>query len=125
MIVGIGIDLVDIDRIRSMLGRQGERLTTRLFTARESAYAMKRANPAMHLAARLAAKEAAFKALSGNDLARGVGWKEIEVLSTEHGPDLLFHGLAKERAGEIGVTKVHVTLTHTHSMAAAVVVLES
>lgn len=124
MILGLGIDVVEIERVRALLERKGERAMRRLFTEREATYASGKAHPAIHLAARLAAKEAAFKALSGNDLARGVGWREIEVMSGKHGPELVFHGLAEERAIEMRVRRVHVSLTHTHMTAAAVVMLE-
>ena len=70
MIAGLGIDLVDIARVERMLASKGKRVLERLFTGDEVAYAMARARPAMHLAARLAAKEAAFKALAGSDDAR-------------------------------------------------------
>ena len=126
MIVGIGMDLVDIERVELLIADRGERATTKLFTEREAAYAMGRAHPARHFAARFAAKEAAYKALAGNELARGIGWREIEVLrdDTSGQPGLALHGRAAERAAELGVTRVHLTLTHSHSTAAAVVILE-
>lgn len=124
MVVGLGLDLVDVARIRKMLERKGDHALRRLFTDGERDYATKRHDPAMHLAARVAAKEAAFKALSGSELARGVGWKEIEVVPGWDGPTLAFHGLAQRRAEELGVTRVHVTMSHTATTAGAVVVLE-
>lgn len=125
MIVAIGLDAVDIARVERMLGDNGERMLERLFTSAEAAYALARARPAQHLAVRLAAKEAAFKALAGNELARGVGWKEIEVRNgTDGAPTLELTGRARARAAELGVGRMHVTLTHTESMAVAVVVLE-
>lgn len=125
MIAGVGIDLVEIARVDRLLGAKGDRVLRRLFTAEEVAYALSRPLPAQHLAARLAAKEAAFKALSGNTLARGIGWKEIEVIRGETRPTLALHGRAAERAAELGITTVWVTLTHTATTAGAVVVLES
>ena len=125
MIAGIGIDLVDIARVDRLLDAKGDRALRRLFTANEVAYALARALPAQHLAARLAAKEAAFKALAGNSLARGIGWREIEVVRGEQHPTLAFHGRAAERVAELGVTNVWVSLTHTATTAGAVVVLES
>jgi len=124
VIAGIGIDLVDIARVDRLLDAKGERALRRLFTADEVAYALARPLPAQHLAARLAAKEAAFKALSGNSLARGIGWKEIEVVRGEHGPTLTLHGRAAERAAELAVTSIWVSLTHSATTAGAVVVLE-
>jgi holo-[acyl-carrier protein] synthase len=125
LIVGVGLDLVDIARVERLLDAKGERALRRLFTAEELAYALGRPLPAQHLAARLAAKEAAFKALSGNALARGIGWREIEVVRGEIRPTLSFHGRGAERVAELGVTTVWVTLTHTATTAGAVVVLEA
>jgi holo-[acyl-carrier protein] synthase len=125
VIAGIGVDLVDIARVDKLLDAKGERALRRLFTSEEVAYAHSRPLPAQHLAARLAAKEAAFKALSGNRLARGIGWKEIEVVRGEHGPTLALHGRAAERAAELGVTSIWVSLTHSATTAGAVVVLEA
>jgi len=125
VIAGIGIDLVDIARVDKLLDAKGERALRRLFTADEVSYALGRPLPAQHLAARLAAKEAAFKALSGNSLARGIGWKEIEVIRGEHGPTLALHGRAAERAAELSVTSIWVSLTHSATTAGAVVVLEA
>jgi holo-[acyl-carrier protein] synthase len=124
VIIGIGMDLVEIDRIVAMLAR-GERALERLFAPREAAYIRSRPFPAQHAAARLAAKEAAFKALAGNALARRIGWRDIEVVTGWDGaPTLEFHGAAAERADELGVTRRHLTLTHSRTTAAAMVVLE-
>lgn len=126
MIVGLGMDLVDIARIRRLVDDNGERAMKRLFTAAEAEYAAKRADPARHLAARFAAKEAAFKALAGTVDARAVGWLDIEVASEWDGrPTLLLHGRAAARAAELGVARAHLTLTHADAVAGAVVVLES
>lgn len=125
MIVGIGFDLVAIARVEQMLARKEQRALDRLFTTHEQEYAMARARPAMHLAARLAAKEAVFKALTGSDDAKKIGWKEAEVRRGGEGPPaLLFTGRAESRAKELGVTRVHLTLSHTDDTAGAVVVLE-
>jgi holo-[acyl-carrier protein] synthase len=125
MIVGVGIDLVEVARMRRLLESKGERALMRLFTAGERDYAASHPEPARQLAARAAAKEAAFKALAGNDLARGIGWRELEVLSRHHqAPVLLLHGRAAERASELGVVRVHLTLSHTETTAAAFVIAE-
>jgi holo-[acyl-carrier protein] synthase len=80
----------------------------------------------MHLAARLAAKEAAFKALSGTESARLIGWKDIEVMSRPgHAPELVLHGRAQQRAEVLRVTRHWLTLSHTDSTAGAVVVMET
>ena len=125
MIAGVGIDLVDIARVQRLIDVKGERALRRLFTSDEVDYALTRALPAQHLAARLAAKEAAFKALAGNALARGIGWREIEVVRGDHGPTLSLHGRAAERAAQLGVTEIWVSLTHSGTTAGAVVVLEA
>ena len=125
MIAGVGIDLVDIARVDKLLHSKGDRALRRLFTSDEVEYALNRALPAQHLAARLAAKEAAFKALAGNTLAQSIGWREIEVIRGEHGPTLSLHGRAASRAAELGVTSIWVSLTHSATTAGAVVVLES
>ena len=127
MIRGVGLDLADIDRIARLLLRHPERARARLFTAGERAYCDRRAAPARHFAARFAAKEAAFKALSGSGAARHIHWQEIEVANSplDGRPTLLLHGLAARRAAELGVVALHVTLTHSDHVAAAVVVLES
>ena len=125
MILGVGLDLVDIPRIARLVEAQGERAIARLFTPGEAAYAAARAEPARHLAARFAAKEAAFKALAGTERARGIGWRDLEVASEWDGrPTLRLHGRAAERAAELGVTRVHLSLTHAETTAGAVVVLE-
>ncbi len=127
MICGIGMDLADIDRIARLLGRHPERARRRLFTEGERAYCDRRGLPARHFAARFAAKEAAFKALAGSEEARHIHWLEIEVANSplDGRPMLQFHGAAAKRAAELGVSSIHITLTHSDHVAAAVVVLES
>ncbi|GAC1513922.1 MAG: holo-[acyl-carrier-protein] synthase [Gemmatimonadaceae bacterium] len=125
MIAGLGIDLVEIARVERLLAAKGDRALRRLFTAREIAYAASKTRPAIHLAARLAAKEAAFKALAGTAASRGIGWREVEVSNGPHGPPaIMLHGGAKARAHQLGIRRVWVSLTHTATTAAAVVVLE-
>jgi holo-[acyl-carrier protein] synthase len=125
VIIAIGIDLVEIARIERLLASKGEHALRRLFTDAERAYAEKRQRPVAHLAARVAAKEAAYKALNGTPAARAIGWRELEVLLAGDGsPSLRLHGAAARRAAELGVSRVHLSLTHTASSAAAVVILE-
>jgi holo-[acyl-carrier protein] synthase len=125
MIVGIGIDLVEVERMRRLLHRKGERALVRLFTEGEQGYAATHPEPARQLAARVAAKEAAFKALSGNDLARAIGWRELEVVSRKGvAPVLLLHGRALQRATELGISRVLLTITHSETTAGAFVVAE-
>ena len=86
MIVGVGIDLIEIARVRKLVEGKGDRALRRLFTDSELAYARRRADPLPHLAARIAAKEATFKAFGTHDGARSIGWKDMEVISASDGP---------------------------------------
>lgn len=125
MIIAIGIDMVEIARVERLLASKGEHALRKLFTDSERAYALSRPRPALHLAARVAAKEAAYKALRGTHAARAIGWRELEVTPGEDGsPSLLLHEGAARRAVELGVIRIHLSLTHTADSAAAVVVLE-
>lgn len=125
MIIAIGVDMVEIERIERLIASKGERALRKLFTAAERAYAASRPRPALHLAARVAAKEAAYKALRGTAAARAIGWCELEVtLGGDGSPSLLLHGGAAKRAIELGVTRIHLSLTHTASSASAVAMLE-
>lgn len=121
----MGVDVIEIARVERMYETRRDQMLSRLFTADELAYLSTKAAPAQHLAVRLAAKEAAYKALSGNDLARGIGWREIEVFSRGDGsPELRLHGRAQSRFQELGATSVHVSLSHSHTSAVAVVIVE-
>ena len=113
---GVGIDLIEIDRLERALERW-PRLAKRLFTEAELAYASARRRPARHLAARFAAKEAAIKALG----ARDVAFREIEVVGSEP-PRLELHGRAAELAPPAGHDSLAVSLTHSREVAAAVVI---
>jgi holo-[acyl-carrier protein] synthase len=125
VIVGVGIDAVDIDRVQRMLADKGDRLLRRLFTPEELSYLSTKVAPAQHLAVRIAAKEAAYKALAGNDLARGIGWREVEVFSRGDGaPQLRLHGRAADRYAELSATCLHVSLTHSAATAVAIVIVE-
>jgi holo-[acyl-carrier protein] synthase len=121
-ILGIGLDATDLPRVSDLLERYGDRFLRRVFTDGEIAYCTKRRNPVPHLAGRFAAKEAAMKAL-GTGQARGVIWKDIEVVRRGGPPRLELHGGAARRAGEMGVTQSLVTITHSEALAMAQVVL--
>jgi holo-[acyl-carrier protein] synthase len=124
MIVAIGIDLVEISRIEEVLARRGERFRSRVFTEGEIRYCEHRASSAASYAARFAAKEAAMKAL-GTGWSGGTAWSDIEVVSGINGaPALELRGRALERMREIGVTRTHLSLSHSATMAIAEVVLE-
>ena len=125
MIVGIGIDVIENQRIAESLRRFPERFVSRIYTDTETEYCRSCARPEIHFAARFAAKEAAFKAL-GTGWARGVRWKDVEVERLTSGqPELHLHGLALERATSLGGTRFVVSLTHDQTISAAVVVIES
>ena len=122
--VGVGVDLIDIERVDALLKRHGERAITRLLTPSERAYCLGQPRPAQHIAARLAAKEAAYKALQRAGSARGVGWRDTEVLLNSDGsPTLKFHGRAATAATALNVHEALVSLTHSNRSAAAVVIL--
>lgn len=122
MIVGIGLDLAEIPRIAALVERWGERFTRKVFTERERAFAEARAFPARHYAGRFAAKEATLKALS---VPRGLSWQEMEVVGGgDAAPQLLLSGRAREAAEEQGIARLHLTITHTGEVAAAVVIAE-
>jgi holo-[acyl-carrier protein] synthase len=124
MVLGLGTDLIEIERIQVSVDRFGERFLERVFTAGEIAYCMRKRQSAESFAARFAAKEAGAKAL-GTGISRGVSWKEIEV-RREMGqrPTLHFSGRAGELAKAMGVRRVQLTLSHSRTVAIAVAVVE-
>jgi holo-[acyl-carrier protein] synthase len=122
--LGLGIDLVEVARIRDLLTKHGDRFKERTFTVGEIAYCDSCADPAMHYAARFAAKEAAAKAIGTGLWAQGVDWKDFEVQRTDSGkPSLLLHRVAKDHANAQGVTSYLISLTHTRELAMAQVIL--
>lgn len=121
MIVGIGIDLVEIRRMAASLARFGDRLERKLFTDAERAYSRAGARPAERFAARFAAKEAALKALR---VPAGLRWHELEVARDGDVPRLQLAGEAARAAARLGATRAHLSLTHAADVAAAVVILE-
>ncbi|GAB6176808.1 holo-[acyl-carrier-protein] synthase [Desulfobaculum senezii] len=123
MIVGLGLDVVELSRIERMLEKHPERFLARILTPAERD-AMPEHTPVPYVAARFAAKEAAAKAL-GTGIAEGVGFQTMEVQREASGqPRLVLHGPAKDRARTLGADNAHITLTHGRDIAAAVVVLE-
>ena len=124
MILGVGIDIVSVKRIKNSIERYGERFIRRVFTEIEQEYCSGKAYPFDSYAGRFAVKEAAFKAL-------GRGWDEcggftsVEVTNRESGPpQIVFHGKAKEFANSINIKKIIVSITHDANISAAVVILE-
>ncbi len=124
MIVGVGIDIVEVERVTAALERFGERFVRKIFTAAEIRYCDSKANRAERYAARFAAKEAALKAL-GTGWGQGVGWREVEVQREPGGrPTLAFSGKAAEIAARLGTRRAALSLSHTAQHAIAQVLLE-
>jgi len=125
VIAGTGIDLVDIDRVRRLLERYGDRFRERVFTKVEIAFCAARQHAPQHYAVRVAAKEAVMKAL-GPGWGEGVKWREIETVNEPSGrPVLVLSGRAAEIAAARGVRKSHVSFSHTEEQAIATVILEA
>src|SRR5215469_13480403 len=125
MVLGLGTDLIEISRIEESIQQFGQRFLDRVYTAGEIAYCQrKKKHAAESFAARFAAKEAGAKAL-GTGISRGVSWKEIEVRREPGGrPTLHLSGRAQDRARELGIRRLSLSLTHSRDVALAVVVAE-
>jgi len=119
-VVGVGIDLIEIDRIAAALERR-PRFAERCFTEAEAAYCASRAFPPQHFAARFAAKEAVGKAL-GIGMTR---WREVEVVRGRGAPTPALHGRYRRRAEDLAVVRITISLTHSRGIAAAVAVAEA
>jgi len=125
VIIGTGVDLCEVPRMKEAFERHGDRFQRRVFTDREIAYAESKANRFERYAARFAAKEAGMKAL-GTGWRGGLGWRDIEVTNLRSGrPTLAFHGKAAEIAEKLGVKNIALSLTHTADQAMAMVILEN
>jgi holo-[acyl-carrier protein] synthase len=125
MIIGSGIDLVEIGRIQQSIDRYGSRFLDRVYTRAEQAYCRGKRKSAESFAARFAAKEAGAKAL-GTGISYGVSWLEIEVVREPSGrPNLQFHGRAAQIAARLGVARAALSITHTDGLAMASVLLEN
>ncbi|MBI1290390.1 holo-ACP synthase [bacterium] len=125
MILGLGIDTIEIERFETIHLESSARLRNRLFTVQEQAYCLAKVNPAPHFAARFAAKEAFAKAL-GRGIAHGIQWVDVEVLRDEAGaPSLALHRRAAELAAEREVGSTHLSLSHSRLVAVATVILDS
>lgn len=124
MILGLGIDLVDVSRIEQALKRFGPRFLDRILRADESAYCQSQQNTVTTVAARFAAKEAVAKAF-GTGIGAGLGWRDIEVVRLPSGrPAVQLHGKAVELLATLGGRTVHLSITHTDTQASAVAVIE-
>jgi holo-[acyl-carrier protein] synthase len=125
MIVGLGVDITEVDRMEAAIARRGRALLERLFTPAEIRYCEKHRNRAERFAGRFAAKEAAMKAL-GTGWARGVRWVDIEVVREPSGkPTLKLSGATRAIADQLGVKNIVVTITHDGNTALAQVIFES
>lgn len=124
MVIGLGTDLIEIERIERSVARFGEQFLSRVFTPGEIAYCQARKTSAESFAARFAAKEAGAKAL-GTGISRGVSWKEFEVRRQRgQRPELHLSGRAAEIAAALGIRRLSLSLTHSRTMSMAVVVAE-
>jgi holo-[acyl-carrier protein] synthase len=125
MILGTGVDIAEVPRIRESIERHGERFLRRIFTEEEIRYCESKARRYESYAARFAAKEAGMKAL-GTGWSRGVRWRDIEVVRPKgQRPTIQFHGAAEAIAGRLGARNVALSLTHTAAEALAHVILEN
>jgi holo-[acyl-carrier protein] synthase len=124
MILGTGVDLAEVARIREAIGRHGDRFVRRIYTSAEIAYVESKANRFERYAGRFAAKEAGMKAI-GTGWKRGVRWQDFEVFNLPSGrPTLRLHGEAARIAEKMGVTTVSLSITHTAELGMAHVILE-
>jgi holo-[acyl-carrier protein] synthase len=125
VVLGLGTDLARVERFREFLVAGKTALLERLFTTGERAYALAKADPAPHLAARFAAKESGMKAF-GLGWRDGLSWHDFEVVRDPLGrPDLVLSGRAAELAAERGVNRVHLSYSHDGDYAVATVILEA
>src|SRR5215467_2461969 len=119
MIVGTGVDITEVPRIKAALERFGDRFLRRVFTPDEAKYCLSKVNAAERLAARFAAKEAGMKAI-GTGLRHGITWRDVEVVRLPgQRPNLKFHGKAAEFAERLGCKRTHLSLSHTKEHAIA------
>jgi holo-[acyl-carrier protein] synthase len=123
-VIGIGLDVVESTRAKALLERHGERIMARVLTEEEAGYVRSLADPVPAFAARLAAKEAVYKALQVLPGARAVGWREIGVHRLPDGrPEIVLTGHAQELLSPHRV-QIHISISHSHDVAAAVAILE-
>ena len=124
LIIGMGVDLAEVERIRGAIERYGETFLRRVYTAAEREYCDKFRNKYERYAGRFAAKEAAMKAL-GTGWRRGVRWVDFEVVRERGGrPTIRLDGTARAIAEELGVKRIALSITHTEAMALAQVIFE-
>lgn len=125
MIYGIGIDMVEVSRVKKSLLKYAEKFEKKLFTFSEIDYCRGKADPNKHFAARFAVKEAALKSL-GTGISDGIGWKDIEVVNDPDSgkPRLKISGRAKEVYDSLGLTTIHISISHDAGFAIAQAIAE-
>lgn len=122
MILGIGNDIIEIERIRIIIERYSQRFLNRLFTLKEQAYCLKRKNPALHFAGRFAAKEAVAKAL-GTGFSKGLDWTDIEILNDINGKPIV---VPSDQLNELfNNPKLQISISHCHAYATAFAIWQS
>jgi holo-[acyl-carrier protein] synthase len=125
LIVGLGLDIAEVDRMEAAIARHGATLINRLFTPSEAEYCERHRNRYERYAARFAAKEAAMKAL-GTGWSHGIRWRDIEVTREASGkPALRLAGVAREFADRMGVRHISLSITHSGNLALAQVIFEN
>lgn len=124
MIIGIGTDIVSIQRIERAVERFGERFINKVFTEGETSYCIGKKEKGPYLAGRFAAKEAVLKAL-GTGISNGIGLKDVEVARVQgKRPEITLHGKGKETADSLGVKSIHISISHDGGIATAFAVVE-
>ncbi len=124
MIIGVGIDIIEVERIKASYDKFGERFLKRILRPEEIAYCFSHAQPAPFLAARFSAKEAISKAF-GTGIGRQLGWQDMEVRRKESGqPYVVLHDDGESLFRQVNARALHLSLSHTNFYASAVAVLE-
>lgn len=123
VLIGLGADIIEVDRVRGVLERQGERFLDRVFTPEERAYCAGKAQPHKHYAARFAAKEAVAKCFS-TGIGSELGWQSVSVYHGERQQPLVrLDARGEALLHQVGATHVHISLSHTETVAMAVAAL--
>ena len=124
MIVGLGVDITEVDRLKAAIGRRGDAFLRRVFTSAEREYCERFKNKFERYAGRFAAKEAAMKAL-GTGWRSGVRWQDLEIVRERSGrPTMALYGEAGKIAKRLGVKRIALSITHTETQALAQVIFE-
>lgn len=125
MIVGIGVDIVEVGRVKELLARYRDRFVRRVFTEAEARYAGRSVREAERLAGRFAAKEAVLKAF-GTGKSHGILWRDVETVRGAMGkPEVKLYGKALNYMKELGGSRIHVSITHDGGKAVAFVIIEA